>query len=105
MDWTLETRRDDGTTHVVPRGELDLVTAPLLARALHEAEQTAERRILLDLSAVSFMDSSGLAAVLEAVQRGRDADDRRLRIEPGEGPVVRLLTLADLLDELPLVRG
>jgi anti-anti-sigma factor len=105
MDWTLETKRDGGTTHVVPRGELDLVTAPLLARALHEAERSADERILLDLSDVSFMDSSGLATVLEAVQRGREADDRRLSIEPGQGPVVRLLTLADLLDELPLVRG
>lgn len=103
MDWTLETRHHDGTTHVVPSGELDLVTAPLLARALREAEQNGGRHILLDLSAVSFMDSSGLAAVLEAVQRGREGDDERLRIEPGTGPAVRVFTLAALIDDLPLV--
>lgn len=103
MDWTLQTRRHDGTIHVVPGGELDLVTAPLLARALREAEQDGGGDILLDLTAVSFMDSSGLAAVPEAVQRGREAGDERLRIDPGTGPVVRVLTLAALIDDLPLV--
>ena len=90
MDWTLDTTFVDGTRRVVPGGELDLVTAPLLAR-------------VLDLSAVTFMDSSGLATVLEAVQRGEERGSGRLGIVPGEGVVVRVLQLADLMDSLPLV--
>ncbi|MCW2999639.1 MAG: anti-sigma factor antagonist [Solirubrobacterales bacterium] len=103
MDWTLEARRTTGLTHVVPAGELDLVTAPLLSRALREAEQQTDA-ILLDLTRVSFMDSSGLAAVLEAVQRSRE-HDRVLRIRPGEGAVIRVLALANVLEDLPLEQG
>lgn len=104
MDWTLEATRIDGRTRVTPAGELDLVTAPLLARALREAEQHAGVDILLDLTRVSFMDSSGLAAVLEAVQRNRD-HERALTIRPGDGAVIRVLALANVLDDLPLAPG
>lgn len=104
MDWTLDTTFVDGTRRVVPGGELDLVTAPLLARALVEAEAAGDDTpIVLDLSAVTFMDSSGLATVLEAVQRGEERGSGRLGIVPGEGVVVRVLQLADLMDSLPLV--
>jgi len=46
-------------------GELDLETAPRL-RALVDAElrQTGARHLLLDLAGVSFLDSSGLGAIL-----------------------------------------
>lgn len=101
MDWTLDTTCTGGTTRVSPGGDLDLVTAPLLARAMREAEADSGAPILLDLSGVSFMDSSGLATVLEAVQRSRDAGDR-LTIRAGARAVVRVFDLADLMDELPL---
>ncbi len=104
MDWSMERTQSSGVTRVTPAGELDLVTAPLLARALREAEQTAEGDVLLDLSRVSFMDSSGLAAVLEAVQRSRE-NHHRLTIRPGEGAVIRVLALANVLDDLPLAPG
>ncbi|WP_354697690.1 hypothetical protein DSM112329_03327 [Paraconexibacter sp. AEG42_29] len=103
MEWTLETTQDDGVLHVVPRGELDLLTAPLLARALHEAERH-EDRIRLDLRGLSFMDSSGLAVVLEAVSRSRERPTERLDILVDGGVVVRVLELAHLMDDLPLVR-
>lgn len=106
MQWTLDTNLVDGTHRVVPTGELDLVTAPLLARALVEAEGAGDGSapIVLDLTGVTFMDSSGLAAVLEAVQRGEEhGGNGRLGIVPGEGVVVRVLELADLMDSLPLV--
>ncbi len=104
MDWTLEATRTDGLTRVRAAGELDLMTAPLLARALHEAEQLPDTDILLDLTQVSFMDSSGLTVVLEAVERDRD-HARELTIRPGGGAAIRVLALADVLDDLPLAPG
>ncbi|MCW2957768.1 MAG: hypothetical protein JWP18_571 [Solirubrobacterales bacterium] len=104
MEWTLGRTKSPGLTRVTPAGELDLVTAPLLARALREAEQDAEDDILLDLTQVSFMDSSGLAAVLEAVQRNRE-HRRELTIRPGDGAVIRVFALANVLDDLPLAPG
>jgi anti-sigma B factor antagonist len=104
MEWTLERTQTPGLTKVAPAGELDLVTAPLRARALREAEQDADEDILLDLTQVSFMDSSGLAIVLEAVQRNRE-HRRELTIRPGDGAAIRVLALANVLDDLPLAPG
>lgn len=103
MDWTLEATHQPGLTRITPAGELDLVTAPLLARALREAEQ-GDTDIVLDLTGVTFMDSSGLAAVLEAAQRNR-TQQRDFTIRPGDGAVIRVFALANVLDELPLAQG
>lgn len=102
MDWSLQTSQADGMAFVTPSGELDLVTAPLLTRALRTAEAQEQPAIRLDLSGVSFMDSSGLAVVLEAVQRSRE-HRIELSIIAGRGVVPRVFALAGLLDELPLV--
>lgn len=48
-------------------GEVDLSTAPELERALVQ-EVDAAREVLLDLSAVSFIDSSGLHAIVIAAR-------------------------------------
>ena len=48
-------------------GEVDLSTAPELERALVQ-EICAAREVLLDLSGVSFIDSSGLHAIVTAAR-------------------------------------
>jgi anti-anti-sigma factor len=53
------------------RGELDIASADTLSAALDKV--AAEERVVLDLSAVDFMDSSGLAVVLRQSMRRRDA--------------------------------
>jgi anti-sigma B factor antagonist len=64
------------------RGELDLATAPQLARCLRELQPNADR-VCLDLTGVSFLDLSGLRVLLDA---RRDAGERgaQLRVVPGE---------------------
>jgi anti-sigma B factor antagonist len=61
--------------HVVvwARGEIDLFTAPVLRRQLNEAVGRNAARVIVDLSDVSFMDSSGVHALILALrtaQRG-----------------------------------
>jgi len=46
--------------YVAPSGELDIATVELLERALLEVERADSARIVLDLSGVSFIDSTGL---------------------------------------------
>ena len=76
-------------------GELDLVSAPNLARALSEA-LAAERVVVLDLRGLAFMDVAGLHTALDA---GRHAVEhgRRLLVIRGPRPVdaVFVLTGAD----------
>jgi anti-sigma B factor antagonist len=50
-------------------GELDLATAPDLEQHLRALEEGEGIRIVLDLSELTFMDSAGLAVILEAERR------------------------------------
>ena len=53
------------------RGDLDCDAAPRLADALHAARGCRSRVIVLDMSQVTFIDSSGLHELAEALRRQR----------------------------------
>jgi anti-sigma B factor antagonist len=61
-----------GCAVVVASGEIDLCTSPALVEAL-EIAAGSSNRVILDLSDVRFLDSSGLAAMVGAL----DGDERR----------------------------
>ena len=52
------------------RGELDLATKPVLVEALAAVVAGGARHVVVDMSGVSFVDSTGLAAILEARRVG-----------------------------------
>jgi anti-sigma B factor antagonist len=56
-----------GCAVVVASGEIDLTTAPGLRQALQAASHDAAL-VMLDLTLVTFIDSTGLAALLDANQ-------------------------------------
>lgn len=66
-----------GRTRVIARGELDLATAPEFQARLTAALEEGD--VLLDLSELSFIDSSGVAA-MDAVLRERAS--RGLEVAP-----------------------
>ncbi|MCA1689848.1 MAG: STAS domain-containing protein [Actinobacteria bacterium] len=92
----------DGVLRVTAAGELDLSTAPVLDTALAEAEATGAPTILLDIEAVSFIDSTGLRTLLAAQARSRQ-NGNRLRITRGGRQARRLFALVDAEDHLPFV--
>jgi anti-anti-sigma factor len=59
-----------GVVRVCVVGEVDLCTAPLLEEALVR-ELDAATDLVLDLSEVSFLDSSGLHAIVSAARSAR----------------------------------
>jgi len=54
-------------------GEVDMACAPDLLGTIVSAEVPPGGKLVLDLSGVAFMDSSGISALVEA-QRTRDAE-------------------------------
>jgi anti-sigma B factor antagonist len=77
-------------------GDVDLQSSPDARGVLLEAvEQNA--RVVVDLSAVSYIDSSGIAALVEALQRSRQRKDgAALALAAVSDPVLRVLKLARL---------
>jgi anti-anti-sigma factor len=72
-------------------GELDIATAPELARTLHESQQLAHLTVL-DLRGLVFMDSAGVHTIVNASLRARK-DGRRLVLVRGRPEIYRLFTL------------
>ncbi len=54
----------DDKAVILIAGEIDASTSGILTQATHDATARGATRLVLDLSAVSFMDSSGLAALI-----------------------------------------
>ncbi len=54
-------------------GELDLASAPRFVTQAAEALRTGAKRLLVELEGVSFIDSSGLAALLNVLRRATAA--------------------------------
>src|SRR4051794_5531130 len=97
-------RGDDArATKLSLRGELDMYSAPLLARALESAEKDSPRRIVLDLAALSFMDVSGLRTILDSA-RSVNRYGGSLVITNPMPHIVRLLELT-AIDQSVEVQG
>ena len=91
----INTRRHwDLATDIALLGELDLASADELDGVIRDAEETDVGWIVVDLSGVSFIDSTGLSVLLKAKRRS----DGRLRYIPScHDSVTRLLQLTGTL--------
>jgi anti-anti-sigma factor len=81
-------------------GELDLASAGAVERELERAEATDAESIVLDLSGLTFMDSTGVRLLATANARSR-ADANRLTLRRGPAAVQRVLELTAVADLLP----
>ncbi len=69
IDFGLLDEPVDDTTHVVaPYGEIDALTAPRLGRRLLDLAEEGKRKLVVDLSEVTFMDSTGISVILNSVR-------------------------------------
>jgi anti-sigma B factor antagonist len=83
-------------------GEVDMTTAPELLRSIELVSDGTER-VVVDLSAVTFLDSSGLNALLSG-RRALDARGIGLRVvSPEDNPVRRVFEITQLTESLSVV--
>ena len=103
-DFGLVDEAIDDTTHVVSlRGEIDAATAPRLGSRLFGLADEGKRAVVVDLTDVTFMDSTGIGVLLNAVSHfeGRHAElvvvcDSDLILRPFQlTGVASLLTIVD----------
>jgi anti-sigma B factor antagonist len=94
----LRVTRTRGPSEIITlsiRGEVDLVTAPQLRAALDEARQGPPRDLELDLHECTFIDSTGLQAI---VQTGRSlaASGHTLTLRRPQAHVLQLFLTAGI---------
>jgi anti-sigma B factor antagonist len=85
---------------VRPVGALDLFTAPVLRAKVDELRAAGFKRVLLDLSELEFMDSSGVHLTLELDAEAR-SDGFTFALVPGPEPVQRVFALTETIERLP----
>ncbi|NQU36995.1 MAG: STAS domain-containing protein [Actinobacteria bacterium] len=74
MDITLATRQEQGRSIVEVAGEVDVHTAPELDVAIFSLIAEGNFRVIVDLSGVEFLDSTGLGVLVKALKRVRETD-------------------------------
>jgi anti-anti-sigma factor len=83
-------------------GELDLATAPQLECAFDAAFRDDDAdMIVVDLTELSFMDSTGIQLLIR--MHGACADVDRLRVINGSRAVARILDLTGVRTQLPII--
>jgi anti-sigma B factor antagonist len=60
---------DDRTHLITVTGEIHVSTAPEFSRLLNEAIESGKTQVVLDLSGVEFIDSTGLSVLLNGLRR------------------------------------
>src|SRR5918999_5498285 len=86
---------------VVATGELDMSATPRLSTVLAMACASPGGRLVLDLSEVSFVDSTALGTILKAAAQLDEAGTNLAVVAP-EGPVRRLLEMTNLTQRFRL---
>ncbi len=98
----LDTEEREGLVRVSLRGELDLSTVEKVEDELRRIEDRADKLLVLDLSGLTFLDSTGLRLMVTADQRARKAG-RRLALVRGPDTVHRVFTITKLDERLQMV--
>ncbi len=74
MDLDVETTKRGDASIVGLQGEIDVYTAPRLRQAIVDLVDGGERRIVIDMERVDFLDSTGLGVLVEGLKRAKTND-------------------------------
>ena len=93
---------DKDRTTVALRGELDLSGVDRAREAIDQAQDSGANLVVLDLSELEFVDSTGLEVMLRAARRAQD-EGRRLIVQRPSRYVKRLLEMTAIDKSLDVV--
>lgn len=107
MDQRNVARRDrDDATIVELAGELDLANVDQVGREIYDAmEDAVDRRLVLDLSAVAFLDSSTVNLVFRLQAHSRMLNTALHLVAPSGSRAARVLTVAGTRAVIPVAQS
>jgi anti-sigma B factor antagonist len=95
------TRQESGCTVVTVVGEVDVYTAPTLDEALSATLAEGNTCVVVDMTGVDFLDSTGLSVLVKALKRIREADGS-LDVVVSVDRVAKVFRLTGLDKVIPL---
>ena len=101
MELDVTVRQESGCTVVAVAGEVDVYTAPTLDEALSATIAEGNTCVVVDLTAVDFLDSTGLSVLVKALKRIREADGS-LDVVVSADRVAKVFRLTGLDKVIPL---
>lgn len=101
MEFTVLTRTEGDASVVAVTGELDAHVAPQLAAAVDPLAARPEGILVIDLSEVGFVDSTGLGVLVSTLKHVREAGGR-LDVVVSSPRVLKVLALTGLDVVIPL---
>lgn len=93
ISFTIQAEREGTVVRV--NGDLDVVTASQLRERLADLVRRGHYDLIVDLEAVSFLDSSGLAVLVNALKRAR-AHDGSVRLVCTSEPLLQIFRITGL---------
>lgn len=92
----ISARRVDKATIISVSGDIDLSSSPQLRKTLlHEVRDNRSPRVVLNLTDVGYIDSSGVASLVEGLKASRDVGSRFILVGL-TGPAREVLQLSRL---------
>jgi anti-sigma B factor antagonist len=95
----VERRSEDGIELVLVEGEVDIATAAKLISVLNSSVAEAIRSVVVDLTRVGFMDSTGLALLINANRR-LSLRRKGFAVVCPPGQLRRVFEVTDMVDTL-----
>ena len=97
-----EVVQDGDVATVRAVGELDLESCPALSTELARLREAGCPRVIIDLSELTFLDSSGLRLLLDCYAESRK-DSHAIALIPGPPTVQRVFELTGTAEYLPFI--
>jgi anti-sigma B factor antagonist len=91
---TIQTAQDEPCI-VVIRGEMDVFTSPEVKEALAQQVLDGHRQFVIDLSRVSYIDSTGLGALIAGLKGARE-NDGSIAIVTSNAQISRIFEITGL---------
>ena len=84
MNLTMKSRTPDPTTCILDiEGEVDVYTSPQLKQDLVHLAESGVKRVVINLSKVEYLDSTGLGVLIGGLKRLREAGGNLALVGPG----------------------
>lgn len=99
--WCDVSRQRDNAS-LRPVGDLDIATVPVLSAKIAQLRQAGCPHLIVDLSDLAFMDSTGLRFLIECYAESRK-DGFTMALLPGPPAVQRVFELTDTTTRLPFI--